>query len=577
MPEPHAVFQVDVISYLVAILFILFVCFHRFANRIPTEPGQKNGPWYSFLLFWRGAPSRQPLFPLPPRANTTFFKFGFYRTIYAGIYVAFFMAVLEAPDLGASITWLLDTLLEEEGFASFNEAAGPFTWAFIVVYLLPATLLRHLDEALHYSLYRQAAIPDSQHNLMARLRNARFKADPEVLASVRARLAEAGFDPEDIRLEDAATARSLWAKAMVILKELDAWEAEARYATAFVILREPDDSGVRTIDRVRDVARGLEGDARACFQLMKERPEDEETEQLQLRFREACKELLEAVYGFVSRVSLRTHIHESTRRERLRSLGFRLEPIGFAPAANDLLWLGVVIALIIMPATLLRGDKEAMTFLKSARITLVWYFMAITPVLLACWKPALVRPPARRGGPPDVVFPILVALLATTCAVVLGVLQTSWVGEVEEFRWMEGWAIFRDEELPWYPMAFAVAFILALRMTLNHPVKEAGGPSRQTRLPAGLKDALWCGAVAACVMLVIVLPEASESAGLAESLGERSFYVVTLAASVLGFLIPAWYRSRLRELRDGCARARQETGSQRLVQQAHGAVGDAGS
>jgi hypothetical protein len=524
---------------LIGVLLVIAVAFHRFNTPPPPEkvlpPGNKIVGWIQLMFRREDERPDLDLFP-PPRANTTLFKFVLYRLAYCATGVLVFLVVVKVPRLVDEIqevftvfgSWLGDTI-------PMISDAAPLTLSCVVAFLFPVLPpFRWLEQSLRRALYRRASIPAQQRALSARLKQAGFEVAEETLSHLRGKVEAEGFQPSDLEIDETPTTRSLWTKAAALLSKIAGWQAQDRYQTAFVVLKERD--GVtRSSDSLKEVFEALKGDARACFQALREHPEEEETRGREAALREHTLQVLGRIYDLLSRVSLHSHYSERERVAAMRELGFQLEnqrpPI---PELNDLIWLGLLLgAMVVAPLWQWASPIRALM------VAAILFCTVLTPILIASLRPGFASRLGHRV--PAIAYPVVSGLIAAVASLTISVAVRS----AESWSLVEGWESYWNEAYPWLLWIFLLAALLAFRArTGSYPQKvELLGLARY-REWGDLRDAAILAVPTLLLFVVYIAPTLTHIAP--DRVGGRVGFIVglaTLIAAVLGFVVPTWYRA----------------------------------
>ena len=522
----------------IGVLFVLMIFLWRF-NMVPTAPAQPDaGAGFGAKLlkwFWMEKRGAADLFQ-PPRANTTLFKFRLYQLAYALLGLLTYLAILKIPGLGGEFQEIVK-LANPADQLVIPEHVGPVVLAFIIAVLLPMIPPFSVwDAAIRFMLYERAAIPAQQLRERNRLKKAPYRANAEDLANVKSNLAAEGFDPSDI-VYDAENPRtcSLWAKAALLMEGMGHWEARDKYKTAFAILKERD--GVTSSGAaVREKYEALQGDAKACFEVLREAPDEPESEARQEVFRQNCKALLNQIYDLLSRVSLHAHFSERERVREMNRVGFglKLDWGGPVPGYNDLLWLAMILGLLqVLPLSASVGLGKALT------IGGMMFVTVLTPLVLASRFPNLAQ--KTEHGLPSITFPVLSAVLAMLLGVLISVgYRALLTGSVTV-----GWESYLEKSSPWAWLLGLVAVLIAWRMQAGaYPDNTQLHGIARYRLWGSLGDAALFGTATAALMWLVVLPmlqATPETAGY-----WRRLLLPVLTATAVGFIVPTWYRAQTR-------------------------------
>ena len=157
----------------VGIFLVLVIFLWRFnlAPAMPSPAAEGAGPGAKILKwFWASKGVASDLF-LPPRANTTLFKYRLYQLIYAMLGLLIYLAILKIPALGHELQDIVKLIIPPEQLA-IPDNVGPVVLAFLIAVVLPMIPPFSLwDAAIRFMLYERAAIPAQQLRERNRLKN----------------------------------------------------------------------------------------------------------------------------------------------------------------------------------------------------------------------------------------------------------------------------------------------------------------------------------------------------------------------------------------------------------------------
>lgn len=518
--------------------FVLAIFLWRF-NMVPAAPVQLDaGAGFGAKLlkwFWADKHAASELFK-PPRANTTLFKFRLYQFTYAMLGLATYLAFLKIPALRIELQQIIAYVNPAETLV-IPEHVGPVVLAFVIAVLLPLIPPFSVwDAAIRFLLYERAAIPAQQLRERSRLKRAPYVVNAEDLVSVQKCLGAEGFDPKDIAydVQNPSTC-SLWAKAALLMEGIGHWEARNKYKTAFAILKERD-GATSSIDALKTNYWALQGDAKACFEALRDAPNEPESAAREEAFRQNCKALLNQVYDLLSRISLHAHYSERERVREMNQLGFgiKLDWGGPVPGYNDLVWLAMVLGLVlVLPLANNVGLAKAVV------IGGMMFVTVLTPLVLVSQWPSLAS--KAENGLPSITFPVLSAVVA----MLLGMLISVGYRALLSGDLAAGWNSYLENSSAWTWLLGLVAILIAWRMQAgtypNHA--QLQGMARY-RLWGSLTDAGIFGVGVALLMWLLVLPMLQVEPGAAGYW--RRLLLPVLTAIAVGFIVPTWYRAQTR-------------------------------
>jgi hypothetical protein len=552
------------VEYFMGALLVLVVFLRRFSlppvTPSPTDPSAgvrgKIGQWFG------SSKGSCALFP-PPRANTTLFKYSLYQSVYAAGWVLIYILILKIPGLLDELQAVINLIVPKGPNLTILGRSGPVALAIMVAVLPRRTpWFRGADSAVRDVLYERAAIPAQQLRERSRLKNARYQADPARLDRVRTALVAERFNPEDIAYDEEATTRSLWTKASLLMEGIGRWQGEDRYTTAFAILKERDGTTL-TVAVVNERYEALEGDAKSCFQALREAADEPETADREAAFRCECKALLEQIYDLLSRVSLKSHYSDRERVQAMNRLGFMIspQPTAHIPGHNDLVWLVIILGLVqVLPLHLFAG----IPFVRAVIIGATMFVCVLTPLILLGKFPGLAA--KAENGAPAITFPFLSAAIAMG----LGVLISVGCQAVVTMDLATSWGHYTSLGYPWSFLIGLVAALIAWRMQTGvYPDGTQLTGFARFRTWGNLWDAAIFVGCTVALMILVVLRLLPPTTGTAEYL--QRILLPAMSAFAVGFFIPTWYRAQVgRKDRRKPGSGRAEF--QRKINQAHDAV-----
>ncbi|MFQ5773167.1 MAG: hypothetical protein ACE5GS_01480 [Kiloniellaceae bacterium] len=474
----------------------------------------------------------------PPRANTTLLKFELCRAAYVVLGLVIYLTLNAAPIVRGQFEQIM---VIASGVIPGAEAislaqAGPLVLGFIVAVILPAMPpFKGADESIRRALYEGASIPARQLRESSRLKEAEYEPDQQLLERVRHKLAPEGFDPSDIVYKPGKpTTRSLWTKCCLLIQHMRDWQVDNRYSTAFAVLAEPD-GGTRSIERIEQAHAALMGDAKACLKALREQRHAPETAEREEKFRRNCKDLLLMVYHLLSRVSLHSHYSDRERVRCMGEIGFRLQPDrgGPVPDGHDLAYLGILLgAVLMLPLSFVLG------FTKALIIAAIMYSVVLMPVMLAHWFHGFT------GGAQRLAFPIVSGLAAASVGAAIGIVC------FESGDLMAGWERYAARSYPWSALHALLSALIAWRMGAgSYPDSRRLTGLARYREWGSLRDAAIFAVAVAVLMTQYVLPRFATLIDKPDIATDPVRVAIgTLAAAVIGFLVPTWYRANLRRM-----------------------------
>ena len=218
-------------------------------------------------------------------------------------------------------------------------------------------------------------------------------------------------------------------------------------------------------------------------------------------------------------------------------IGFELKPSpkGPLPDADDLAWLGVLLGFfVLLPIGVLMGE-----LVRPLVITFIYLATVLTPVVMAHALPNFAM---RRGGQrPAIAFPLSVGVVVVAIQLVLGFtfLLEGSLGERLD--------AFSSTAFPWTVFTFVISVLLALRMRIGAYPDLGTLQAQPWRQWGDLRDGLWLATFGAAVTILFFAPrlfEAPSGSALKMLVGQLT--IPPVIAFVLGFLVPTWYRAKLK-------------------------------
>ncbi len=235
-----------------------------------------------------GAAGQLAHFP-PPRADTTGFKFWLYETLYAIFITVLFLGIEQFDVVRNALDQVLALLPSGGPGLAMIQNADPILLALLVSVILPfCPPFNVADVAFRRWLYGCAFISARQVRDARRLAQEPFVVNSSDFEAVRNDLVAEGFDPKDVVYDaDRATTASLWTKASVLVFRVR--RLTEKLESTFEKLREksaPENQRSRRSDEcVFDRHESKKPEARACFEAIRNMPDDDQTKALEAAFR----------------------------------------------------------------------------------------------------------------------------------------------------------------------------------------------------------------------------------------------------------------------------------------------------
>ncbi len=487
--------------------------------------------------------------PSPSRANTTFYSFWLYRIIYATSALAVFTLVYAVPGLRDLIKQVIG-FIPGIGDTSNYEMLGPLALAFVIAGIAPIPF-SGIEEAFRRLCYQRAMIDARQIRETARLKEAKYQGenlfeDGKCLEGKAAdrvwrKLEAEGFNRDDLVYDpELPTAQSMWMQASLLMVHIEAWQARRKYINTFPTLMEAD--GVtRTIKKVETHYELLKDKAKACFENLR-KPQGRAEPEICRQFRRECQEILGSIFSLLARASLAAHINDKERIECMGEIGFELKPsaLGPMPDENDLGALAVLLGVMLLaPIGLIHGE-----FLKPFVIYMMVFVTVLTPIIIAHKYPHFAMKEGNYG--PALAFPLLAGGIAMALHSSLA-FAFMLDGSITERL-----AAYGGRVPPWAAYVFVISVLIALRMRTGTYPDRTKPEGQGWRAWGNVRDGLYLATAGAAVVLFFFLQAALAPAPdipLPKTWGK--VIIPPIVAFAVGFIIPTWYRAKLKKLKDG--------------------------
>jgi hypothetical protein len=486
------------------------------------------------------------------RSTTTAASYYPAVSLYGAIALGVFAFLLLSPP---ALNRLLATSSAIVEVPLWARESPPLLVALILTVLLPKIpILAGIDEWFRIRLQRMAAIPHEVRRLTAELRRAPFRVKTEHQRELTEAMVDKGFEAADVRFEEGSTPHYLWTKLAMLMRELDSWEADARFTS--YVLTYPNEFNALKLRYDSLLPR-----ARRCFSLLRDLATDTETAKnggavyaYRDDFVHEVEGLLNHVHEAISNAVLLCEFTQRARVSQLIKLGFSLEP--WQPrrlTLNELLGLFtgltvvyafgfVVMRHLSQPGELLDPHLFVLAILIAAIYCLaVW--CAIYPK--SRWSCA--RRHSENGRPWG--WYLLSGVAAATAGTLVSVMNQLVTQRFDVVKAWEGyWQLS-----PWAIMTFATAYGLAF-FTDDEPQDGYMGLLAAGRLR-------WIEAIGMTIVLAttawfvhsllvsmhgtaLALHRADPSVQVLPVRGLRDIELLTVIIGfAIGFLVPTWYRS----------------------------------
>lgn len=529
---------------LLGALVVLISAMYRFNNPqiLLAQSSIDKSNWKSKLSqILSFNPAKQNLLLRPPRANTTAFRFRLYQTLYALLGLLIYLLMFQESinlQFQQIIQWFV-----QEGLPDITNG-GPLVIAAFVVLILPnVPPFRWADISVRSTLYERALIPAQQLREINRLKRAPYKARTDLLVLLRNRAVEDNFNATDIAYtRQYPTTQSLWCKCLLLIENINDWEADDHYKTAFAVLKEPD-SDRRSVDVVKEMQQNLVADARVCFEQLRINSGDKSEELMsrESQFRDNCRGLLMKIYSLLAGISLHSHYSDIDRVKQFSKLGFQLEAEGTPlPNPNDMLMLTLIICtILVLPLAYKLG------LVKAIMIGSVMFSAVLTPIFLARICPRLCDVALKHYGP-NVVYPLLSGLVAAFIGFAVFYIGGQFIAP-SGFCEYTGIERYINCSYPWSFLHGGIAILLAIRLsTGKYPdVSKLQGWQRY-RQWGDFKDASICAISLMLITAFFVVPslELLRSQAIDGAAFGAIVMRIGVVSFILGFIVPTWYRAQ---------------------------------
>lgn len=496
----------DILSLVIGGLIVFLVTGTRFSHPVAPPKGLPDtGPaWLGKLLSWfQKNPNPTPRYYRPARANTTPIRYRTYQFVYASIALLVFLLLVEQPHLRKQVHDIIAILLNNDEVPFLLKQSGPLLIAIAVTLVLPYVPgFKSADVSIRRNLYMHASLPAQQIREMNRLKHARYRPNNNVLEVVRSELVAEGFMADDIGYDpDVATTQSLWTKCAVLIRHINELQADDHYKKPFAELFEPDEDQ-RAVESVKATYESLISEAKTCFALS--RMGDAENnpafaKQAEM-FRVRCKELLLAIYGLISAISLLAHYSDDERVKEMARLGFQLEATEDSPVPgpNEVLALTIILATaLVLPLSSRMGVWRAV-FVGAMMLTAI-----LTPIVLARFFPRF----ARRGGDhaPAIAFPVVSGIIAASVGALIMLAMNA--------LYPQGYcgngilSQYANCSYPWSLPHGGIAALIAWCMRSGtYPEVNALSGFKRYQIWGSLRDSAICAVLMVCLMAFAVVP-----------------------------------------------------------------------
>lgn len=483
------------------------------------------------------------------RSTTTAASYYTAVSLYGAIALGVFAFLLLSPQA-------LDKVLAlDSGMAGnvpgWARKSPPLLVALILTVLLPKIpFLSSIDEWFRTRLQRMAAIPHEVRRLSAELRRAPFRLEAEDRQELVRAMVDKGFDPADVRFEEASAPHYLWTKLSMLMHELDGWEADARFTT--YVLTYPNEFNALKLRYEALLPR-----ARRCFSLLRDLATDPESAKkggavyaYRDDFVQEADSLLKDVYEAISNAVLLCELTQRARVSQFIKLGFGLDPDPPRRLTlNELLGLFTGLSVIYALAFVLMGQqgkplnpRVLLTAIMIAAIYCVAVWCAIYPK--ARWSVARLQPGKGR--------PWGWYLLSGVTAAAAGALISYTVKLAGAHGdYLKAWDLYWQTS-PWAIMTFATAYAVAF-LADDEPREGFMGLFTADRLR-------WVEAIALTAALAVTAwlvhsVLASTHAEAVRIFGDadrrvqplRPLFQIEILTVIIGFaigsLVPSWYRT----------------------------------
>lgn len=506
-------------------------------------------------------------FNTPPnvRASTTAARYYLASFIYLMVYLVSFILFTKYP-------YLLEQLKIVEppkGDLSKAEQSTPIVIAMVLSLLVPKIpLISSLDSRLRKFLHRLAAIPFEAIRLSRELQECDYKipgnqdAGHEHTLKVFLNLKEQGFEEPQSLFESDLPFMKTWISLTSMLIQLNGWESSTQFSV-FVLER------AGQLERIKDHYTRSSKLVHSAFVLNQEMEKHKElNNELNDIFRDVTNKFtadmnneLKSVYSemcdFISHGMLKTCFMGSSRARTLNAMGF--DGIRFTNqpglSINSTITLfGILLVLILINFILFqpkdavgKGGLDSTGMLLMIIMIVSIYAASVICAVLPKQFWISFRSSDRHDYPVAAyvasgIMAVLASLIINLCfKTLLFAHDPNINGFVAPF--VLAWKNFYTSSYPWLAMSFVCTVTLAFLIDWQHPkwIKE-----KWQRVADGIvQAAALVGAVFLVHWWLAGLVNTAKFDGHLPDIVQ----VIRLSAvigSVLGYLVPTWYRRSAR-------------------------------
>jgi len=503
--------------------------------------------------------------PSTVRTSTTAGRYFAASFIYLLIYLVTYYLFTKYPNLPESIK--IDPAILE-GLPIEPGDSTPVFIALLLSLMVPKIpLISQIDNRLRRFLHRLAAIPYEAIRLSKEIQQANYLIPPRLRETLGQELIEWGFNAVDIRFDTADPIVQRWLSIASLMLQLKEWEQAHQFNT-FIQDRNGE------YKRIREHYKRLGHLAQHTFALelqAKEQPELEALQDALSKFRTNLyneeKAIFAEICDFISHGVLKACFRSGSRNSALLNMGFHNllsgERTGLS-INHSIALFGLLLILLLVNFILLRptGAFIEHMLLKATMIVSI-YSTAVIFAVLPKKHGAFFR--YAEGGFYPTLGYLVCGLMAAGTSLGISLFFNALIAtsnpEVPDMPVAlgEAWSRFTDRSYPWLLMSFATAITLSFLIDWRRLQRLSTG---WRRVAEGVMLVLVLGAAVTLVQhWISSLVQHNPDCLAAARDGARDLCrlpdmrmglsVSAIIGSVLGYLVPTWYRSSAHIESDG--------------------------
>jgi hypothetical protein len=457
-------------------------------------------------------------FNTPPtsRSSTTWARYHMLSCFYTLTLIVSWIVLAKTPGIVNALT------KQAVNVAVWKDLDLPVYTAILVTVLASVPPFDKFDSAVRRFFQRLANIPWEAQRLSSALRHRTWIPEDKLVADVRDELHKANFSDEDISFSCERTPQALWTRITTLHKYIETWETRRGAFSGFYFNNMDD------IRHLMKEYKDLEAHAHCVFPMLKlsKAPDgSQEFDQIQKDMAEsflaAAKRLEEDLCDLVSRGILTCGLTARARSAEFEKIGFM---INVAPDHLHDYMVGLYVGLTFLYVGYFMLIKHSTPILTGILIPTNFVGAILTAFWFKRWKWA------RREGDH---LPITGYVVSALTACLIGLLISVSLGVLRGSDVVKSWNDFTSRSWPWSLMAAFVAALVAYLIDQ----KERPGMRWKETVGVALGCALWS------IPVVYLLHYAC---GCDVPPYWRVMIVIALTGSLIGFLVPTWYRSPLK-------------------------------